>query len=48
MVCLVRLDVIINAFEAFEPLQELVHFVGVVQVGEILPFDVETLFHDML
>ena len=40
---LVRLDVVIDALVALEALQEFVRLVGVVQMREILPFDVGAL-----
>lgn len=37
------LDVVVDALHALVALEELVGLVGVVQMGEVLPFDVEAL-----
>lgn len=41
---LVSLDIVVDAFETFETLEEFIGFVCVVEVGKIFPFDVEALF----
>jgi len=40
---LVLLDVVVDAFEALEAFEEFICLIGVVQVGKVFPFDVESL-----
>jgi hypothetical protein len=37
-------DVVVDALQTFEPLQEFVGFVSIMQVGKVFPLDVKALF----
>ena len=44
MIEFIGLDVVVYALQALVTLQEFIRLIRIVQVGEILPFDVESLY----